>query len=157
MKHRKEKRKRYTEHIETARRYPPLAPASANRCPQILLTFARDGSTSKTEFQMPHGQTQFSSTACPGVYGTSDGSPKWSGPLPRLTRPNSRCITRDNQNTSHQPTVAQLTKKPWRADARTFQWNLVANHQFGNHIRTRGGGWVFDVRKSGLRLDFEPV
>jgi hypothetical protein len=106
---------------------------------------------------MPHGQTQFSSTACPGIYGTRDGSPKCSGPLPRLARPNSRCITHDNQNTSHQPPTAQLTKKSWWADVRTFHRHLVANHQFGNHIRTRGGGWVFDVRKSALRLDFEPA
>jgi hypothetical protein len=135
----------------------PLAPTSANRCPQILLTDARDGSTAKTEFQKPHGQTQFSSTAYPGVYGTSDGSPKWPGPLPPLARPNSRCVAHENQNTSVQPPVAQLTKKPRAAEAHTFHRYSPANYQSGNHIRTRGGGWVFDVRKSALRLDFEPA
>jgi hypothetical protein len=131
-------------------------PASAERCPKSCPQTHGTVPQPKQNFKSPR-QTQFASAACPGVCGTSDGSPDRLGPLPRLARPKSRCITHDNQNTSHQPPTAELTKRPRGADAHTFHRRSPANHQFGNHIRTRGGGWVFDVRESALRLDFEPA
>jgi hypothetical protein len=120
-------------------------------CPQTNGTVPQPNQN----FKSPR-QTRFASTACPGVCGISDESPKRLGPLPRLARPNSRFITHDNQNTSHKPPVAQLTKRSRCADARTFHRRSPTNHQFGKHM-TRGGGWVLDVRKSALRLDFEPA
>jgi hypothetical protein len=125
----------------------PIRPSSAHR---------RTGTVPhpNQNFKYPL-QTQSASTSYLGVCGASDRSPKRLGPLRRLARPNSSRITQENQKRNHQTPAAQLAKKPRGADARTFHQCSPANHQFGNHIRTRWGGWFFNVRKPALRLEFE--